>query len=86
MSTGLETWTANLNEVGPLYPFVGTEVLLAIIGIASWVIWHIIQIKAENKIYSDEEKTFSDKTKLENAMKMSNTGTLNESLKAHGSN
>jgi len=84
MSTGLETWATNLNEVGPLYPFAGTEVLLAIIGIVSWVIWHIIQIKAENKTYAEEEKTYTDKAKLEKAMSMSNAETLNESLKTHG--
>jgi len=84
MSTGLETWVTNLNEVGPLYPFTGTEVLLAIVGIATWVIWHIIQIKSEIKLCDEEEKLFADKANLEKAMQRSNAETLIEMLKTHG--
>ena len=47
MSTGLTTWNQNLAEVSEIYPFVGTEMILAIAAIASWIIWHLIQIKME---------------------------------------
>lgn len=83
MSTGLTTWNMNLLDIGTLYPFPGTEMLLAIIGIASWVIWHIIQMRAENRNLAEEEQKFSDKAKLSNAMKASNAETLNEALKDH---
>lgn len=85
MSTGVESWNTNLLEIGPLYPFVGTEYLLAFIGIASWIVWHILQIKAENKLYAEDDQQFSDAAKLSEAMKDSNAETLMEALNVHGS-
>ncbi len=85
MSTGLETWNQNLNEVTELYPFVGTEMVLAIAAIASWVIWHLIQIGMENKQLAEEQAKFSDKDKLAKAMQVSNADSLNETLKGHAS-
>ena len=83
MSTGIETWNMNLLDIGAMYPFPGSEVLWAIIGIVSWLLWHWIQIRAENKIYDEDEQIFSDKATLNSAMQLSNAETLTESLKAH---
>ena len=48
MATGpVDNWL-NLDTFGAIYPFVGSEVLLAILGYAFWIIWHIWQIKKEN--------------------------------------
>ncbi len=85
MSTGLETWTQNLNELGPLYPFVGTELILAIVGIAIWVLWHLIQIRSENATINEETSRFSDKTRLEKAMEVSSAESLASSLKGNAS-
>jgi len=87
MSTGIETWNMNLLDIGPMYPFPGTEVVLALIGIATWIIWHVLQIRAENRIYEEEEKHYEQSGEaLENAMSLSSAETLVETLKAHGSN
>jgi hypothetical protein len=48
MSTGLVDNWLNVDAFGPIYPFVGTEGFLAIVGIAFWIIWHILQVKKEN--------------------------------------
>lgn len=85
MSTGLETWTQNLNEVTELYPFVGSEMILAWAAIASWVIWHLVQIKSENAQLEEERSKFSDKARLDKAMQVSNADSLNETLKDHAS-
>ena len=83
MSTGLETWNQSILDIGPAYPFVGTEVLLSIIGIAFWIIWHIIQIKSENKVIDEEKKSFSDKKRLAAAMEMSKRESLAHRLDGH---
>ena len=83
MSTGLESWNTNLLEVGPLYPFVGTEMLWALIGVATWLIWHVLQMRGENKAYDEDDKLFSDGAKLREAMRDSNAQTLMEGLNAH---
>lgn len=86
MSTGIKTWNMNMLDIGPMYPFPGTEVLLVLIGLGTWIVWHIIQIRSENKVYDEDVRIFSDKKKLEDAMNVSNAETLNESLKTHGGN
>ena len=47
MSTGVESF-ASLDQVGAIYPMVGSEEVLFIIGLAIWIIWHIWQIGIEN--------------------------------------
>lgn len=48
MATGMVDNWVNVDAFGPIYPFVGTETLLALLGIAFWIIWHIWQMKAES--------------------------------------
>lgn len=85
MSTGLETWNMNLLEIGALYPFPGTEMLLTVIGLGTWIVWHIIQFKAENIALDKEKALFSDKAKLKKAMEISNAESLSENIKGHAS-
>ena len=58
------SWTGNIADIGPIYPMVGTEGLLVIIGLVTWIVWHIVQTKMENKTYEDEMKRFGDKDSL----------------------
>ncbi|MPY83628.1 MAG: hypothetical protein GEV00_09955 [Actinophytocola sp.] len=46
--TGLDSFT-NPQEIGALYPFAGTEVVLAIAGILLWLAWHVHQMRTENR-------------------------------------
>lgn len=83
MSTGLETWQQNLNEVTELYPFAGTEMLLALAGIASWIIWHLIQLKMEGGVLAEEDAVFQDKERLAKARKLGVAESTLESAKLH---
>ena len=48
MNTGpVDNWL-NIDTFGAIYPFIGSEFLLAILGYAFWLIWHVWQIKKEN--------------------------------------
>lgn len=40
-------WDGNVLEIGPLYPFVGTEVLMVIVLVVLWVAWHVAQMVGE---------------------------------------
>ena len=54
MATGpVDNWL-NLDTFGAIYPFVGSEVLLAILGYAFWLIWHFIQIRKENEEFAKD--------------------------------
>jgi hypothetical protein len=48
MSTnGMTSWAVDLKDVGAIYPFQGSEVLLVILGIAFWLGWHVLQMRNE---------------------------------------
>ena len=55
MSTnGMESWAVDLKDLGAIYPFQGSEVLMVIVGLVFWIGWHVIQIRQENaEIASD---------------------------------
>jgi len=60
MSTiGYDSWAVDLGEVGAIYPFQGTETLLWIVGVVLWILWHVIQAKAENAELSRREAAFN---------------------------
>jgi hypothetical protein len=61
MSTGsFENWAGNIADMGPIYPFVGSEFALFIIGMALWIAWHVVQTKRENRVYEEEVKKYGD--------------------------
>lgn len=50
MKTGLiENWVGKISDIGPMYPFVGSEKLLVLVCVGLWIVWHIIQIVGEGK-------------------------------------
>ena len=53
MSTGIESWTP-IKEVAALSPFSGGEVILTIVAVALWIVWHIWQIKSESSHYDEQ--------------------------------
>ncbi len=62
MSTiGYDSWAVDLGEVGAIYPFQGTETLLWIVGIALWILWHVVQAKAEGAELKERENAFDKK-------------------------
>ena len=69
MATGpVDNWL-NLDTFGAIYPFVGSEVLLAILGYAFWLIWHFIQIRKENQEFAKD---------IENIQKLGGPGRVLE--------
>ena len=55
-TTQIETWAGvDLAEVGPIYPMVGSEFLLVMVGIAFWLIFHILQARIEKREMEADE-------------------------------
>jgi len=48
MSTGLVDNWLNIDTFGAIYPFVGTEGLLTVLGFAFWLGWHVWQYQKES--------------------------------------
>jgi hypothetical protein len=50
----MTSWAVDLKDIGAIYPFQGTEVLLVIVGLAFVIIWFVLQTRHENaEIESD---------------------------------
>ena len=68
MSTiGYDSWAVDLAEVGAIYPFQGAEVIMVIIGVAFWLIWHRIQYVRETE-HLNAAKELGDKEKIAKAL------------------
>ena len=60
MSTnGMENWAVDLKDVGAIYPFQGTEVILVILGIAFWIGFHVLQARVEAGELAEAERDFN---------------------------
>lgn len=60
MSTiGLDSWAVDLKDVGAIYPFQGSEVLMVIVGLAFWIGFHVVQMRQESAEIEDELKADS---------------------------
>ncbi|GEM_PF-715648 len=55
--TIVETWVgADMSQIGPIYPMVGSEVILFFIGIVFWLGFHFAQHGIESReLQADEE-------------------------------
>ena len=67
-TTIVETWAVNMADLGPIYPFVGSEMILFIIGLVLWIGFHITQMKAENAHYEQECARLRDKKTMREAL------------------
>ena len=56
-TTIVETWAGtDISQLGPIYPMVGSEFILFIIGIVFWLGFHFAQSGIESKeMQADEE-------------------------------
>lgn len=64
-TTIVETWSGtDLLQVGPIYPFVGSEVLLWIVGIAFWIGFHISQFRIEAQELREDEQAAQSPERL----------------------
>jgi hypothetical protein len=61
MSTiGYSSWAVDLAEVGAIYPFQGSEVVMTIVAVVLWLAWHVVEIRGENA----QLERLSDKSRV----------------------
>jgi hypothetical protein len=66
MATGIQSFN-DPGSIGPLYPFPGSEVALAIVGIVLWIVWHVLQNRAESREWRDAAEAFDERLLLPGA-------------------
>lgn len=60
MSTGIESW-ANVETLGAVYPFAGSEMLMVGLLAAIWLLWHIICGITESNEWDEDLKMLAGK-------------------------
>ena len=60
----VESWGGTITDIGPMYPMVGTEGLLVIIGVVAWIVWHVVQARRENREYEDQVRKYGGRESL----------------------
>ncbi|MEZ5931602.1 MAG: hypothetical protein R3F54_06600 [Alphaproteobacteria bacterium] len=68
-TTGITSWAVDLSTIGTIYPFPGTEMLWFILGLAFWIIFHIWQIRFENRLYDEDMAHMKSPADFERALK-----------------
>ncbi|HMB75926.1 MAG TPA: hypothetical protein VKN76_05975 [Kiloniellaceae bacterium] len=72
-TTGIDSWAVDLADIGAVYPFQGTEVVMTIIGVVLWIAWHVWQIKFENKTFEEDEAKLRQQHSMEETIKRQNS-------------
>ena len=63
--TSVETWVgADMSQIGPIYPMVGSEIILFIIGHVFWLGFHFAQNGIEDKEMEADEAAAKDPDRL----------------------
>jgi hypothetical protein len=70
MQTGnFDTWTGDLTTIGPIYPFVGLEMMFVVICVVFWIGWHLWQVRMESKNYEDDMKVLQHGDNMAKALR-----------------
>jgi len=62
------SWAVDLANVGAVYPWQGLEVIMVLVAVAAWIIWHIIQISQENREFVDDIKAYGKPDQIKRAL------------------
>ena len=73
-TTNVESWAVDLADVGAIYPMVGTEVILWVIGMVFWIVWHIWQAKFENDTYNADLEKYGSPEALQKVLNAAGSG------------
>ena len=67
-TTPIDSWAVDLAEVTAIYPWVGSEVFMAVLAIALWIGWHIWQLRHENATYEEEKQKHGQSEAIRKAL------------------
>jgi hypothetical protein len=74
MSTGdFSDWSGNMVDLGPLYPFVGSEGTMVILAVIFWIGWHIVQVRMESRAHEAEARRLREGDNLQKALQSEHT-------------
>ena len=67
-TTSIESWAVDLKDVGAIYPFQGSEVLMVIVGVALWIAWHFWCVRWERSQHEEKIRKFGNQESMTKAL------------------
>ncbi|MEZ5827961.1 MAG: hypothetical protein R3D30_06210 [Hyphomicrobiales bacterium] len=64
----MDTWAVDLANVGAVYPWQGLELIMVIVAVLLWILWHIVQIREENAEYAEDIRKYGSKENIKKAL------------------
>jgi hypothetical protein len=64
----MTTWAVDLANVGPVYPWIGFELIMVLVAVALWILWHVIQIRQENAELERDIRLYGDRESIRKAL------------------
>ena len=58
------TWAVDLADTGAVYPWQGYELIMVIVAVALWILWHIIQLREEKAEYAEDVRLYETARRL----------------------
>ncbi len=68
----ITSWAVDLAQIGVIYPWVGSECTLYLIGIAAWLGFHVWQIRFENRTLKMEDQKLAKGDTLKKCIEANN--------------
>lgn len=66
-TTPIHSWNIPLSEVGPIYPFVGHEMVLVVLAVIAWISFHIWQIRHEHSVLNKQAQDILERLEADAA-------------------
>ncbi len=67
-TTGVSSWAVSLDEVGPIYPFQGMEIVFLLVALIFWIWWHIVCFKMELNRQDEKIRKYGDSESIKKAI------------------
>jgi hypothetical protein len=62
------TWAVDLANIGPIYPWQGSELIMVIVAVVAWILWHIMQMREEKEEYDKDISEYGSKQSINKAL------------------
>lgn len=62
------TWAVDLADMGAVYPWVGAEMIMVLVAVLLWLLWHVVQFREENHEYAEDVKRYGNREALQKAL------------------
>jgi len=62
------TWAVDLANTGAVYPWLGWEVIMVVVAVSLWILWHIVQIRQENREFAEDIKRYGSRESIKKAL------------------